>query len=156
MKKTTVKILTAAVSICILLSVCACVSENFASYTSEQQVNGITITETLSFNAKGDVIYQITDNIKLDFTGFEEEERTEHKDTFKASITDIYSAIEGVTCTDDMTDGIYTINAVIPSQEDILNKIAESGLMQFTGDSKVLSLSVTGESLEKSGYTKTE
>lgn len=156
MKKSIVKATICAVIFCLMFCISACVSENFAAYTSEQEVNGIKIIETLSFNAKGDVIYQITDNIKLDFTGFEQEDIEQLKQTFASSITDVYATIEGVTCTDDLTNGIYTINAVIPCEENILDEISQAGVMEFTGDSKVLSLSVTGDSLEQSGYTKTE
>ena len=127
-----------------------------AVYTNENEVNGIKVAETLTFNAKGDIIYQITENMKLDLSEFSENEITSLKDVFKTSITDVYSEIEGVTCTDDLTDGIYTINAVIPAEKEILSVVAEKGLLEFTGNSSRLSLTVTEKSLKESGYEKAE
>jgi len=94
--------------------------------------------------------------MKLDLSEFSENEITSLKDVFKTSITDVYSEIEGVTCTDDLTDGIYTINAVIPAEKEILSVVAEKGLLEFTGNSSRLSLTVTEKSLKESGYEKAE
>ena len=51
----------------MLVSVSACAGERVAVYINENEVNGIKVTETLTFNAKGDIIYQITENMKLNF-----------------------------------------------------------------------------------------
>lgn len=150
------KVLSFITVFCIMLSLSSCASERVAVYKNEQELNGIKIIETLTFNAKGDIIYQITENMKLDMSGFEQEEMENMKDVFKTSITDVYTGIEGITCTDDLTDGIYTINAVIPSNKETISALSEAGLMEFTGDSDKLSLSITGKSLEESGYVKVE
>ena len=156
MKKTVLKVITVIAALCMLVSVSACAGERVAVYINENEVNGIKVTETLTFNAKGDIIYQITENMKLDFSDFGEDEITSLKDVFKTSITDVYAGIEGVTCTDDVTDGVYTINAVIPAEKETLDILSEKGLMEFTGSSSRLSLAVTEKSLKESGYVKSE
>lgn len=156
MKKTLLKVVMVVAAFCMLASVASCAGERVAVYTNENEVNGIKVAETLTFNAKGDIIYQITENMKLDLSEFSENEITSLKDVFKTSITDVYSEIEGVTCTDDLTDGIYTINAVIPAEKEILSVVAEKGLLEFTGNSSRLSLTVTEKSLKESGYEKAE
>lgn len=160
MKKTLLKVVTVIAAFCMLASVSACAGERVASYTRNYDINGIKATETFTFNAKGDIIYQITENIKLDLNSnlsdLSEEETISIKDYFKTSITDEFSEIEGVNCTDDLTDGIYTINAVIPAEKEILSVVAEKGLLEFTGNSSRLSLTVTEKSLKENGYEKTE
>ena len=62
MKKTVLKVITVIAALCMLVSVSACAGERVAVYINENEVNGIQVTETLTFNAKGDIIYQITEN----------------------------------------------------------------------------------------------
>lgn len=156
MKKILLKVVTVIAAFCMLASVSACAGERVAVYTNNYDINGIKATETLTLNAKGDIIYQITENMKLNLSEFNEDEIKDLKDIFKTSITDEFSEIERVNCTDDLTDGIYTINAVIPAEKEILSAIAEKGLLEFTGTSSRLSLTITEKSLKENGYEKAE
>ena len=95
-------------------------------------------------------------DLNSNLSDLSEEETTRIKDYFKTSITDKFSEIEGITYTDDLTNGIYTINAVIPAEKEILSAVAEKGLLEFTGTSSRLSLTITEKSLKENGYEKAE
>lgn len=138
----------------ILIAFTSCAGAHSEAYVNKTDLYGIKITETMTFDAKGDIIYQITECMEMDFSELTADETAEYKDIFKSSVADAYSSVDGVTCANSMENGIYKIEAVIPANEQTLSALSETGVMQFHGTGKILSLKATGKALESSGFTK--
>ena len=67
-----------------------------------------------------------------------------------------YKAVEGVSCSGELADGVYTITIDFELKGDTVAKLAEQGLLEVEGSAKGISLKRTEESLAATGYTLVE
>lgn len=151
------KKISCMLAVLLVLSLSACGGrEKSAAYTMETELeSGVKMTDTLTLNAKGDTVQQITEVVKLDMTGLntvEQEEVAERSDT----IAEQYRAVEGVECTTENADGVYSMTIVIPVSEDTVSKLAEQNLLTITGGTGEISMKSTEESLLENNYTLVE
>ena len=144
-------------AVLMLLSLAGCGGrEKTAAYTAETELeSGVKMTDTLTLDAKGDTVQQITEVVELDMTGLntvEQEEVASRSD----AIAEQYRSVEGVECTTENADGIYNMTIVIPVSEDTVSKLAEQNLLTITGGTGEISLKSTEESLLENNYTLVE
>ncbi len=150
------KILSSALIFCMVLSLAGCGKEQTVSYSYEVEQNGVTITDTMTFDAKGDKIKMITEVMELDMSAFDESQRSMVTDEYDSAVEQ-YNSVEGAEATSNMSDdGIYTMTVTIDASGDTVSQLSELGLLEIEGNAKGISLKATGESLEASGYTLVE
>lgn len=152
------KIIKYALLFCLFASLTAC-GPNIqnASYTLESEENGVRIVDTLSLEAEGDVVQHLQEVIEADISGFDEETQ----ETLYAVYDDLvasYAAVEGVECTGEALEGIYTIQISIDTTGVAVEELSEQGLLEVEGDSEGISFEKTIASLVSQGYeaVKTE
>ena len=151
------KKISCMLAVLMLLSLAGCGGrEKTAAYTAETELeSGVKMTDTLTLDAKGDTVQQITEVVELDMTGLntvEQEEVASRSD----AIAEQYRSVEGVECTTENADGIYNMTIVIPVSEDTVSKLAEQNLLTITGGTGEISLKSTEESLLENNYTLVE
>ena len=151
------KFISCVVFTVMMMSLAACGGkEQSAAYTMEVELEGgVVMTDTLTLDARGDRVQQITEEVKLDMTGVNEERRTELVAQYDA-IAERYQAVDGVECTVDNTDGVYSMTVVIDVKDDVISQLSEQNLLTINGGASEISLEKSGTSLVESGYTLVE
>lgn len=137
----------------VMLGLAACGGEeevqNAATATLEQ--NGVTMT--MSFDAKGDVVTNITQESVIDLSGYTEEQI----ETLNATVDtaeETYAALENVEYSCEEEDGKLVERIVIPTDEDTLKEVVEQGLLPVDDENVTqLSLEATVDNLESAGWT---
>ena len=81
-------------------------------------------------------------------TGVNEERRTELVAQYDA-IAERYQAVDGVECTVDNTDGVYSMTVVIDVKDDVISQLSEQNLLTINGGASEISLEKSGTSLWK-------
>lgn len=149
------KLLTSAILLCSMLFLTACGKEQSATYRLVTEESGITMTDTMTFNAKGDIIKSMTETYEIDCTSLSEEEYAFAEENYN-QLSSMYEGIDGVTCTVESANQVFKITVNTDTTGDAVDKLAELGLMEIEGESNKLSLKATIEGLEQNGYEKVE
>ena len=151
------KFISCVVFTVMMMSLAACGGkEQSAAYTMEAELEGgVVMTDTLTLDARGDRVQQITEEVKLDMTGVNEERRTELVAQYDA-IAERYQAVDGVECTVDNTHRVYSMAVVIGVKDDVISQLSEQNLLTINGGASEISLEKSGTSLVESGYTLVE
>ncbi len=129
--------------------------EQTVSYRMVQEQNGLTVTDDITLEAKGDVVQKIIEKIVVDTTVFDDAQKEQISLIYDEMVT-MYQAVEGVECTGEVEDNSYTINIVIDATGSAVAELAEQGLLQMEGDADGISLEATQEAFEANGYTIVE
>lgn len=151
------KLRLTAVLLCTAMFLTACGGKDqSAVYRMITEQNGITMTDTMNLHAKGDSIQEINEVIELNMSAFGDDICSQMS-TYYDELAAMYQAIEGVECTTENKDKIYTITVNIDATGDAVNELAKQGLMEIQGDSEgKISLEASGESLEANGFEKVD
>ena len=150
------KIVSIMMVLVLSLALTACGGkEQSVTYTMETESDGLKMTDTMTLNAKGDKVQNMTEVIALDLTGFDEATQAALVEVYGA-IIDQYNSVEGVECSAESGEGSYTITISIDATGDAVSQLADMGLLQVEGNADTLSLSATGDALEASGYSLAE
>lgn len=146
-----------AALLCATMFLTACGGkEQSATYQMVTEQSGITMTDTMTLNAKGDTIQGITEVIALDMSSFDDDTYAQMGEYYE-ELVGMYQAIDGVECTAEDKDKVYTITVTIDATGDAISELASQGLMEIEGDSEgKISLKASGESLEANGFEKVE
>lgn len=151
------KLKVGAALLCSVLFLSACGGkEQSATYQMVSEASGIEMTDTMTLNAKGDTIQNVTEVIELDMSSFDDD-TYELMSSYYEELIAMYQAIDGVDCTAEDADKIYTITISIDANTDAISELSDQGLMEIEGDSDgKFSLKASGEALEASGFEKVE
>ncbi len=137
----------------LALSMVACGGKTeTVTMRSTQDQNGVTMEDTMTFEAKGDKITKITEVLKMDCSSFDDATYELLKQSFD-ELSSGYEGVAGVEFTPKEDGKVITWNIVIDPKPETIEMLAKAGLLQTTGDAdKGLSLKVTKEGLSKNGY----
>lgn len=151
------KFKTAAALLCAAMFLTACGGkEQSATYQMVAEQGGITMTDTMTLNAKGDVIQGITEVIEMDMSSFDDD-TYDMMGEYYEELVKMYQAIDGVECTSEEEGKVYTMTVTIDATTDAISELANQGLMEIDGDSEgKISLKASGESLTANGFEKVE
>lgn len=125
------------------------------TYMMESDLNGVVMTDTMTLDAKGDVVQQMTETVTLDMSGVDETSQSLLIEQYE-QVVNAYNAVEGVECTSATEEGSYSITIVIDATGDAVTELASQGLLQVEGSTDGISLEATGEALTASGYALQE
>lgn len=151
------KLKISAALLCSVLFLSACGGkEQSVTYQMVTETGGMEMTDTMTLNAKGDTIQSITEVIAMDMSSLDDDTYAMMGEYYDELI-DMYQAIDGVECTAEDTDKIYTFTINIDATTDAISNLSNQGLMEIEGDSDgKISLKASGEALEASGFEKVE
>lgn len=150
------KLMTSAALLCSVVFLTACGGkEQSVSYRSVTEESGITMTDTMTFDAKGDVIQTLTEVIEMDMSTLDDA-TFEQMEAFYDELAAMYESVDGAECTVEEADKVYTITVVVDTTGDAVDELAAQGLMEIEGDGSGLSLKASSEALEASGFEKVE
>lgn len=140
----------------VLLAMTACGGrEQKLSYRLEQEQKGLSVIDTMTMEAKGDKVTALQEVIELDMSAFDEDLQATLSEMYQALVAQ-YGEIEGVECTGEKDQGVYTIQILVDTSGEAVPRLAEAGLMQIEGDAEGISLENTAKALEESGYILVE
>lgn len=149
------RIATGLLAICMMLSLAACGEgeEKTVVMTMTDSSIGVTMTDTMTLNAKGDKLQNTKEVVEFDLSTLEDDQKEDAISTFYSVLAAPFAGIDGVTIDDNTTDTTYTLNITIDYTGNT-DALEEAGLI----DSGVgyVSLKATQESLESQGYSVAE
>ena len=150
------KLAAITMTLVMAVSLAACGGKTqSATYTLEQDNEGLKMTDTMKLEAKGDTVEKMEETIAMDMTAFDEDTQQLMVQAYD-SLVESYQAVDGVECTGTVADSMYTIQITIDTTGDAVSRLAEQGLLQVEGDTDGISLEKTGAALEAGGYTQAE
>lgn len=151
------KLKISAALLCSVLFLSACGGkEQSVTYQMVTETGGMEMTDTMTLNAKGDTIQSITEVIAMDMSSLDDDTYAMMGEYY-GELVSMYQAIDGVECTAEDTDKIYTFTINIDATTDAISNLSDQGLMEIEGDSEgKISLKASGEALEASGFEKVE
>lgn len=138
----------------LLLTACGGKKQSL-TYRLEEIKESLSITDTMTLEAKGDEVQKIAESIVFDLSSYDEETRKLMTEAY-ASLAEAYQTVDGVECTGNESEDTYTIEIQIDAEEKTITKLTEQGLLQVEGDTNGISLTKTGTALEAAGYAKVD
>lgn len=150
------KIISVLAVLCMVLSLAACGKEKMVTYQMESTESGFQMKDTMTLQAKGDKVQRMTEVIDINLAELDEESQSLAVSVYESEIVEAYKAVEGVSCSGELADGVYTITIDFELKGDTVEKLAEQGLLEVEGSAKGISLKRTEESLAATGYTLVE
>lgn len=141
----------------LALALTACAKSQSATYTMEStdDTTGLTMTDTMVLEAKGDKVQNVNETINVDASSYDEDTQTVLATAFDEMVA-AYQAVDGVTASGEMTDGVYVITIAIDATGDAVSELADQGLLELNGEGEGLSFAASCEALENNGYTLSE
>ena len=115
-------------------------------------MGGIPTTDTWILTAKDDVVQTIKEVLALDLSEYDDTARDSYISRLDSLTLEPAKDIEGLECTSQMTDGVYTIELTVDCTGSAVQKAVEAGLFTLDGSSNRISLEQTQASLEQQGY----
>jgi uncharacterized lipoprotein YehR (DUF1307 family) len=150
------KIVSSLLILCMTVALVGCGGkEQTVTYQNETTDSGLTVTETMTMEAKGDKIQKITQSFKVDMSGFDASQQTLLVEAYDA-LAEQYNSVEGASATGSSSDGSYSLDVTIDTTGDAVSQLAELGILEVDGNAKGISLKKTVAGLEASGYTLVE
>lgn len=151
------KILSFVLICCMALGLAACGGEEEVKDALVCTMEDSGMTYTMTFDAAGDKITNVTQETVISTEGFSEDQIEQ----LQAAIDDVaatYAEIEGVEYSTEDGDGEIRETIVIPvADEDVLKTVIDQGLLPVEGENVTqLSLEETRKGLEASGWTVEE
>lgn len=143
----------------LLLGMAGWSSEQSATYVLETAEEGLfTMTDTQSFKAKGDKVYQLTEVTVLTFAELDAAVLDMLVEYYDATVAAMQENIPtGVTVGASYEDRTYTMEIAIDLKTADLEAVSEGGYLMGpygeTGEVKQVSFEQTAKALEASGYT---
>lgn len=129
--------------------------EQTVTYRGELEESGLKATDTMTFNAKGDLVQKLEEVIEFDTSSYDDATK-DQLNTVYEQLAGQYNDIEGVSCEMTVGDDNITFHINVDTTGDAVKKLTEKGLLQMEGGSGKISLKASTASLESSGYEKVE
>lgn len=155
------KLLSLVLSLVLVFTLAGCGKEQSATYAMTVDLGGMSMTDTMTYSAKGDIVYELNENIVMDFSAYASETKASDMEIYASAYEEMRStAPEGVTMT-CATDGDFiTVDISIDFGSADLQELVDKGFIYTTAgeDDKLVAISFeqscTG--LEASGYVLQE
>lgn len=154
MKKYIKKCMALLMVLVLMMGISACGSEpeevkGVATCSIEQ--NGVLTT--MVFDAKGDVVTQITQEGVLPLDGYSEDQIKE-VEKLVSDAEAVYAGIEGVTYAAVIENEQLIETIIIPTDEETLQAVIQAGMLPVDDENiTALSLQSTLDNLEALGWT---
>lgn len=129
--------------------------EQTVTYRGELEESGLKATDTMTFNAKGDLVQKLEEVIEFDTSSYDDATK-DQLNTVYEQLAGQYNDIEGVSCEMTVGDDNITFHINVDTTGDAVKNLTEKGLLQMEGGSGKISLKASTASLESSGYEKVE
>lgn len=149
------KLAALMMAVVMVFAMTACGAEQSLTVEMVQDASGVTVTDTITMDAKGDIVQKMTEKIVVDISGFDATQKEAIAEIYDELVV-MYQSVEGVECTGTVTDDSYTMDIVIDATGSAPAELAEQGLLQMEGNSDRISLKSSKASFEASGYTVVE
>ena len=126
-----------------------------ATYTMEQETEGILIRDTMTLNAKGDDVREIVEVLEVDMTSLDVSDCDMLAEVYEELVGQ-YNGVAGVTATSSYAGQVFSINVVIDTTGNAVEELEKLGLLSVEGSTDGISLKASGSAMEAGGYTKVE
>ncbi len=152
------KLLNLVLSLVLVCALAGCGKEQSATYAITTDVGGMTMTDTMTYSAKGDIVYEMKENIIMDFSTYDESAKASDMELY-ASVYDemCKGAPKGVTMTCNTNGDTITVDMTIDFKSADLQELVDNGYIYTTTDSEGKLVAISFEQsctgLEASGYT---
>ncbi|MBR4084974.1 MAG: DUF1307 domain-containing protein [Lachnospiraceae bacterium] len=142
----------------LVLALAGCGKEQKATYKMEQDMMGMTITDTQIITAKGDKVVRMEEITEISFADFTDEE----KELAAATYDETYGAMkdgapDSVKMEYGLDGDVYRFTLDIDIANGDIKELIDGGFVYATsGDAEkaiFISFKQTCEGLEKAGYT---
>lgn len=155
------KLLSLVLSLVLVCALAGCGKEQSATYALTTDIGGMTMTDTLSYSAKGDIVYEMKENIVMDFSTYASETKASDMEIYASAYEEMRStAPDGVTMTCATNSDIITIDIAIDFGSADLQELVDKGFIYTTAgeDGKLVAISFNQSctGLEASGYVLQE
>lgn len=152
------KLMNLALSLLVIFTLAGCGAEQSATYSMVTDLNGMTMTDTMTYSAKGDLVYEMKDVVTMDFTGYDEEAKASDMELYASTYEAMCEkAPNGVTMTCETSGDIITVNMDIDFKSADLQELVDNGYIYTTADEngklRAISFKQSCKSLEATGYT---
>ncbi len=149
------RIVSSILVFCMALSLAGCGKTQAVTYTCEMERSGLMITDTMSLEAKGDKVQNITETIEIDMSAFDDEQQSMLIEDYDKMVEQ-YNSVKGVEAEGTAEGSSYTLSVAIQAKKSTVSALSEQDLLEIKGDSGGISLKATTGSLEANGYTLVE
>ena len=124
-----------------------------ADFELVEELNGVTMTDSVSLEAEDDVLVGMTEVFVYDMTGTDEDTQDEIAALYDGLVSD-YQTVEGVVCNGSVSGEVYTISLDIEMESDTVDTLSELGMLGVLGvDGGDISYEMTKERMIENGYT---
>ena len=124
-----------------------------ADFELVEELNGVTMTDSVTLEAEDDVLVGMTEVFVYDMTGTDEDSQDEIAALYDGLVSD-YQTVEGVVCNGSVSGEVYTISLDIEMESDTVDTLSELGLLGVLGvDGGDISYEMTKERMIENGYT---
>lgn len=155
------KLLNLALSLVLVFALAGCGKEQTATYEISTNVGEMVMTDTLTYSAKGDIVYEMVEKIIMDFSNYNEETKASDMETYGSVYDEMSkSSPDGVTMTCTTDGDIITVDMTIDFKAADLKELVDNGYIYTTSDEEgnlvAISFQQSCTGLEASGYTLKE
>lgn len=155
------KLLNLLLSLTLVLALAGCGKEQTATYVLTTDEDGMVMVDTMTYSAKGDIVYEMTEKIELDLSGLDADTKAymiEIYDEYFAELKN--NAPDSVTMTYTSNDGVYDATIAIDIANADLQELVDGGYIYTTTDAEgnlvAISFEQSCQGLEASGYVLQE
>ena len=146
----------------LVLALTGCGKEQSATYKLEQDMMGITITDTQVITAKGDKVTTMKEVTEISFGDLSEDDIAVAAETYDQTYGDLAATFpEGVDATYGLDGNVYKFELTMDLAGADIDKLIEAGLVTVPAgeeDKKIVYISFkqSCEALESMGYSVVE
>ncbi len=151
------KLMNLLLSMTLVLALVGCGKEQSATYVMEVSQDGVSITDTMIYQASGDIVTRMDENVTINLSALDDatkELMVAYYDEFYGEMgTDVP---EGVTFNSGYENDVYTVSLGMDLTKADLQELSERGYLMLTSENgeqvKVISFKQTCEYCESVGY----
>ncbi len=155
------KIMNLVLSLVLVFALAGCGAEQTATYVMTQTQEGMAMTDTQTFNAKGDLVYQMKKTATVDFSAVDESVRSATMELVASTYEEMCeNPPAGVTASCVTEGDVITVDITINFEDAEIKELVDSGYLYTTTDENGNFLAVSFKQscagLEAAGYTAQE
>lgn len=156
------KLVKLLLCVTLVLALTGCGKEQTVTYKLDQEMMGITISDTQTITAKGDKVMTMKEITEIDFGELSEEEIALSAETYDANYGALAATFpEGVTATYGLNGDVYKFELTMNLDGADIEALVKAGLVTKPAgqeDKKIayISYKQSCEALESMGYTVVE
>lgn len=155
------KLLSLVLSLTLVFALAGCGKEQTATYVLTTNEEGMVMTDTMTYSAKGDIVYEMKEDMVLDLSGLDEESKTFMVDLYNEYFGEMKNnAPDTVVMDYSITDDVLTVSIDIDIKNSDLQELVDGGFVTTTTDAEGKLVAISFEQsctgLEASGYVLQE